>query len=622
MSRQELGIEFSALHFNDGASAARMTVMLSDKSEWFYRECADPEEIAKERLYWEWVNQFFPTLILERRTVYKEKVPVGSCWKKHFAGEKKLLEYDVKQLVDYNAPLAFAVLFFLNQSYSCLNAYSIDLIDHYKIDHFEPTEESDEVTVIANNMLIRHQDSNDENLLNFTKQKEDGSLLNEQKTKFVNEYLMELLHISLMPNTGWDPIFSEKQAKLRQHLLECDVFKVVYKLSGQDLLVRLHLFCRQFTSYNSEEFFNYRNAMIKNYCIFLVRVFEEKIRRAAEQFVLKLGEPDNNRALTNMDEQNFYCEIIKSSIGKIYLNTQAQLSSEASLDHFVCISSIMTILKNGLSMCSLYSDEMFMLSSVFQMVSEMAINSKQISSMTREDSEPLVINLNRFSQAAFAKQCVEWSRRTEANGLSDVLLNKNLLIYIYDRAVAQFKGTQPTSYPHFLSAPQSVLPEGVELLYQKIVHENNADQLCLQLFEMMKVAPPDFWNLFLRQLAVVVFSEEVIVTLSGSIVLSGNQYDVRFIKSDIERLFATAKVSPQDMIQLNKNFKEALQAQIIESRDTQTYGFRASGSGHMLFSSAAAVSSQPGSTVPDQQAQAQAQSSFWSFPKISLSWPF
>ena len=761
MRKQELDIEFSALQFSQGASAdAETTVTLPDGSQWVYRNCSNPKEIEKEALYWKWVNQFFPQLILDRRTVYRmegnDKVPVGSCWKKYLAGEKKLLRRsfalsefapqdietlrsiitrsfalsefesedieilrsiittditglpkelkeifkqgqwdsnyksiefttqqvdelkalldkknqknlsakllttenitsllpkelkeifkqdqwdsnyksiefttqqvdelkafldkkkqinlsaklllrtDVKRLIDFDVPLAFAVLFFLNQSYLCVNSYSIDGVDNYKIDRFQFAEESDEIIekdASTHNMLIRHVDRNDVELLNFIRRERGYSTSNAQNKEFESEYLLEVLYIALMPNAGWAPVFLEKQAKLRQYLVKYSAFQVIYTLSSQELLTRIYLICRQFTPGNSEDFFEYRNTIIKNNCLILVDIFveqikaeqikAEQIKKADESFILRLEGSGGDLAPNDMDERAFNCEIIKSSIEKIYLNTLIQLSSESSLGHFVRCLSILTVLKNCFSLCSLYPHNMMTLAIAFQVVSEMAVNTQQLGPIARQNDEPLIIDLNKFSQTAFAQRCIDWLRRTETIGLKDVLINKNLLIYIYERAVAQFKGAQPG------------LPNAMEPLFQTIIHENNSDQLCEQLFKLMQIAPRDFWNLFLHQLAVVVFAEDVIVTLSENAVSPENRYDPQFIKRDIEQLLSVAKVSPEAMVQLDTHFRESLQAQIKENRDSQTSGFRTSGSGHALFSSAAAMSSQSGLLVPDQPA--------------------
>lgn len=604
MPQNELEIQFESLVFDDAAKTPAIetdeyverSATLPDGSKWVFRDFKNPEHLAKETLYWDWVNRFFPKLILDRRTVYKmendAKRVTGSCWKKYFIGEKKLLESDVKRLVDYNVPLAFAVLFFLNQSYSCVNTYFIDLADQYKINHFKLAEKDDEEVFCRNSLLIRGLDSHHKELLEFSSRKE--------LEKFVNEYWLGLLHIALMPTTRWDGIFIEKQMKLRCYLKASRVFEIVSRLSSRELLTHIQSFCRQFTEFNSKTFFDYRNAIIKNYCFFLADLFGEKIKRAAEQFILNLEKSDRD------DKRGFHDKIIKSNIGKIYLNIQAQLSSEPSLDYFVRCSSILTIL----SQMNDESREIVMLDVAFQRVSAIAVNTIQLKLVAIQDDEPLPIELDKFSQPVFAKQCIDWLRRTETNGLKDVLLNKNLLIYLYEHAEKNFMGAQLTSCPRFsfVTSAQPTLPEGVKLLYQKMIFENNPDQLCVYLFELMKIAPEDFWNLLLRQLAVVVFSEDVIMTIAKNVMSPENKYDAFRIISYIERLFSKVEVPREALLELKTHFNEALQAQIKENRDSQTSGFRMSGSGMILFSSgaaAAAASSQPDVSAPDRQAPAQ-----------------
>lgn len=590
MPQNELEVKFEALIFDDITQTpvigndeyVERCAKLLDGSKWIFRDFIKQEHFAKEKLYWEWVNQFFPTLILERRTVYKmendEKVPVGSCWQKYFIGEKKLLQYDVEQLINFNVPLVFAVLFFLNQFYLCVNSYFIHGIDSYKIDRFTLAE------------------GDDKNIL-------DKRYM--QNKKFVNEYWLGLLHIAFMPTTGWGAIFIEKQMKLRRYLVTSSVLEMLCGLSSHELSTCITLFCRKFTDFDSKEFYEYRNESIKNYCFFFVDLFAEKIKKAAEQFVLNLEKSDSD------DKPRFGLKMIKSTIGKIYLNIQAQLSSEPSLDSFVRCSSILTMLVNLFPMSSLQSHEtrdIEMLDTAFQRMSEIAVNTKQLKPVAIQDHKPLQIEWDKFSQPDFAQQCIDWLKRTETNGLRDVLVNKNLLIYLYQRVVEKYKGVQSTSFPRLLFSAQSTLPAGMEQSYQKIIHEKNPDQLCVHLFELMRIAPPDFWNLFLRQLAIVVFSEDVMITISKNVMSPENKYDAKFITRDIEQLFSKAEVPLEAVELLNAHFEKALQAQINESRDLQTLGFRTSGSGSILFSSAgaaAAASSQPDVFAPDRQAPVQ-----------------
>lgn len=584
MPHNELEIQFESLIFDDITQTpvigndeyVERCAKLPDGSKWVFRDFIKQERLAKEKLYWKWVNQFFPTLILERYNVYKiendEKVLAGSCWKKCFIGEKKLLESDVERLVNFDVPLTFAILFFLNQSYSCVNSYFIDRIDSYKIDCFTLAE------------------GDDKNILDKMQNKE-----------FANKYWLGLLHIAFMPTTGWDAIFIEKQMKLRRHLVTSSVLEMLCGLSSHELSTCIILFCRQFTNPNSKEFYEYRNGIIKNYCFFLADLFAEKIKKAAEQFLLNLEKSDRD------DKRRFGLEMIKSCIGKIYLNTQTQLSSEPSLDYFVRCSSILTILINLFPMGSLHSHEtreIEMLATAFQRMSEIAVNTEQLKPVAIQDGGLLKIELDKFAQPGFAQQCVDWLKRTETDGLRDVLLNKNLLIYLYQRAAEKCKGVQSTSFPRLLFAPQSTLPAGMEQPYQKIIHEKNPDQLCVHLFELMRIAPENFWNLFLRQLAIVVFSENEIMTISKNVMLPDNQYAARFITRYIEQLFSEVEVSLEALLELNAHFKAALQIQIKESRDSQTSGFRMSGSEHTLFSSgaAAAASSRSDVSASNQQA--------------------
>lgn len=631
MRQNKLEIEFKSLTIDETTlpittnEYQERCATSSDGSTWFFREFADPKMLAQEEMHWNWVNQFFPKLILERRTVYKagenEKTAVGSCWERHGLGEKKVFQSDVDRLNDLGAPLALSILFFLNQSYSQINSYFIYNVDYYKIDRFEFLKNKSEEAVCVNKILIRDQDTKYKELMIFVNQNRRDSTLYHQNAheKFCRLFWLELLNIALMPNTGWDIIFAEKQIQLRNDLLEFNIIEVIGQFSGAEWQSYIELFCRQFTEFNSEAFFDYRNVIIKNYCSFFVDILAEKIKKMAAQFVLKLETQDSDDVINNMDERAFHIEIIKSSIGKIYLNIQAQLESNFLPTHFNRYLSSLEILKHCLMMISVYPDypeEIVMLVAVFQKVSGIAVNAKQLDPLPRQSDEPLKIDVDKFFQRGFAQQCIDWLKRTETNGLKEVLLNKNLLIYMYQRAVAQFKGAQPTSYPRFLSAPQPALPEAMEPLYQKIVIENNPDQLCVHIFELMKTASSDFWNLFMRQLAVVVFSEEVIAAVVGNILSSENKYYAGSIITDIQQLFVAAKVTPATLDQLNAHFKEVMLEQIEESRDSQSSGFRTSG--QALFSAAAASSAQPDLAAPEQQTAAQL--SVWAYIKNSLTW--
>ena len=639
MRQNKLEIDFNSLVFDEKTLPTAMSeyqersVTLPDGSAWFFREYHDPKLLAQETLCWDWVNLFSPRLILERRTVYKmgdnERTVVGSCWEQYHPGDKKVFQSAPERLNDFDVPLAFSILFFLNQSYSQVNSYRLHGVDYYKIDRFECSKLEDEQVVHPKNILIHDADIRNTELMDFLKLNDRDRFLSSlaANEKFCNLFWLGLLNIALMPNTGWDPIFTAKQIQLRHDLLETDVLKVFDQLSRSELQSRIELFCRQFTECNSGSFFEYRNSIIKNYCLFLTDLFLEKIKKIAEQFVLKLEKSGNDSVLNNMDEHTFHHEVIKSSIGKIYvyLNTQTQLSSESSLDYFVRCSLMLTMLTHYLSLCSLLSSDMFMLSTACQRVLELAVNTKQLESIERHGNEHLKIDLNKFSQPGFAQQCVDWLKRTERNGLNDVLLNKNMLAYVYQRAVAQFKGAQPTStsYPRFLAAAQPVLPEVMEQWHQKIIAENNSEQLCVHVFELMKIAPPDCWNLFMRQLAVVVFFEDLIVTVCGNIMLPENRHHARLITTDIQQLFATVKVPSEALVELNAHFREVMLAQIKESHDSQSSGFRASG--YALFSDSAAAAAAASSSQPNLSSQNQQtveQFSLLSRLTSSLPWPF
>lgn len=504
-------------------------------STWLFREYSDPQQLAQEKLYWDWVKRFFPTLILERRTVYKiendEKILIGSCWQKLHSGKETVLQTDVARLVEFDVPLAFAILFFLDQSYSQINSYWIDLVDYYKIDRFD-----------------------------FSKSR-DEALPGNLDEKFINAYWLELLNIALMSNQDWPAIFSEKQIQLRQYLLKSVVLEKLYPLPLSQLRLSIEFFCRHFNAFHSESFIECQNQIIKNYHLFFPDIFQEKMKKITEEFLSHLKMAVVDDTLCNMDEHAFHIAMIKSCIGKLYLKTQTQLLSMNQC------ALLLATLQHFLSVCSVHSREIAMLVNMSNGIVGVVSAAGQL--------RPLPIDLSILSQSDFATHCMSWLKQTETIDLKDVLLNKNLFIYIYLRSVAQFK--QPTSYPRFLAAPQPVLPEGMESLYQKIILENNPDQLCILLFELMQIAPPDFWNLLLRQLMLIVFCERhtiaIVDQVRGSL--------------DIQKVFAEVTISSDLLSQFSAHFKNALTQQITESHDSQTAGFRSSGSSAMFLRGAA-----------------------------------
>jgi hypothetical protein len=625
MRQKNPDIAFESLSFDEKGIAiptddyVERCVKLPDNSTWFFREWTDPKNLAQEALYWDWVNRFFPETILERRTVYKmdgdEKIVVGSCWEKLPVGISTIVQTNIERLNELNVPIAMAILFFHDQSYSQVNAYSLYNIDNYKIDRFEFSKNENMSIVHSNKILIRDRDSKNTALMEFLKQDEKiySSCDQSAHEKFYDNFWLALLNIVLMPNTGWDSVMTEKQNRLRRELLNFNVAPFLSKFSKDEFLTKIGLFCRQFTECNSASFFEYRDVIIKNYCLFSIDLFLEKIKSESANFVLALAKSDSNTISKNRDDHTFHVEIIKSIIGKIYLNTRSLSPSEFSLENFNRCVLISDIVRICYSLCGDNSQEMALLSAALYRISTVAVNAKQLNSVEIEQHVGLLkIDLNQISESGFARQCINWLKWTETDGLRDVLLNKNLLLYIYQRSVAQFKGSVSTSYPRFLSDSPPALPEGVETLYQKMVLENNPNQLCEHVCELIKIVPSDFWNLFLRQLAMVVFCEKQLIDFSSNAMLICNSH----FSKDIQALLTSVKVSSEALVQLNMHFKEALTAEIKENQNSQTAGFHHSGSSAMFSE----VSTSRVAPVQDQQAAAS--SSLWSYVKNSLPWNF
>ncbi len=526
-------------------------VLPNQRSPWLLREFFNPHDFHIDRIYHDFFRLFSPDHVFERRSIYEiregKKAFLGCAINSaQTSGVQILNTCDVHVLFDQGIVEAVSVLFFLNQSCSLLENFFIDMVDCYKIIRFDSMVPDSPLTEIHYHSSLTDGDRNNKLASQFLS-KLSGYISSDSKEfpVFFKKRELTLLNIVIAPDfdelfdfSGCDNLkenLSLRKKQLREILLASDRFsEIIFQLTPGELQNNINDFFYCLKKYDEKNFARHRDAVIKNYmqffCDFLKIRFEQvasELQREVSSVVFHGRDADTQRIYNAL--------MIKGALNQLYfIPNETGFFSQLILNCFpTCLSMlhVFNAIVLNFDNNDLHRKQIISLRKVMDDVA----NSHEflrsfISAICKPDFDltelPDEINLDEVVQYT-----QDWLSKTDMVGLETVLINKNSVLLMFDRAL--WYASDAMRAPH---APCStVFLQSAMKLREQATSFKTANEIKAFIYKLIQLSDETFLTFFFRQLILHCYFEMNLVMFSQYVILI-KDFDEKIVHDKIRSL--------------------------------------------------------------------------------------
>ena|SRR3990167_1283460 len=498
-------------HFREGTG-----LLPHQQSQWVLREFFTIRHFHLDRIYHDFFRLFSPDHIFTRRSVYEiregQKNFLGAAFDLGAtSGVQILSTRDVHILFDQGIVEALSILFFLNQSYLKLENFFIDMADRYKIMQFDSIVPDMSLTDVQYYSFLTIADQNNKTVSQFLATLA-GLVSKDPKIcpVFFKKRELTLLNIVISPDVNALFDFSEcddlkvsllsRKKQLREILLASDRFsETLFQLTLADFQENLDNFLFCLKKYDENNFVRHRDAAIENYLQFFCDFFKIKFDLITSELQREINAVIFNEKHANV-QRIYNVLMMKGALNHFYtMLDKLGLFSGGILNHF----PIFLLLLRVFHVIVLYfepSDSHKKQMTLLKTISELVVNSNAfvelyVSKIYRPVFDCLEIS-DDINVDEMVPYCQDWLGKTDLIGLNTGLINKNMLLLMFDRACWCLKETRRAS--HASCSIDFLQP--IEKLREKVIHSKTIGELKEFVYQLMKLSDESFLTTFFRYL--------------------------------------------------------------------------------------------------------------------------